>query len=407
MPAATARLKRNRAVLLVGATLSSQLDGVLAEPARCRKVAIDNSSSAARSGFDIGERYIDIQSCGNFSLLVSRLQPNLREFEWITTARAWHDGYAGRATRLLPRSWHMSHNAAMVCANNTLHVFGGQYRNYTVGKGENARGIFHASASDTPAAGGAPQWSPPSLQLEGFHRGCTERRSKFAGYCEFDGQLSVVFYNGHFLLYARANMAAGGGARHVQMTSAPSDLSSWSRFRIVQLVGVKAGRTDSNIYFFNVQVVDGRLLALFPAVFPPSGSAGIYASSSTDGVEWSRPQRLLRVPGYCSRTRVHPIRLVGNHLYLLNNVDISEPSDVPPGHTHTRSATRPYLQRVLVEVDFQTVLGLDQMLSSVSLRVHNWTWDTARVGPAFRAPFVHGAAAPHGSTSGRVEREHY
>ena len=57
-------------------------------------------------------------------------------------------------------------------------------------------------------------WGSKSLQLEGYHSGCVERRSKFAGYCEFDGQFSAVYFRGRFLLFARANMAPGGGARH-------------------------------------------------------------------------------------------------------------------------------------------------------------------------------------------------
>ena len=343
-----------------------ELTRIAAEPAKCRRVPVDNSSAAKSSGFSIGERYPDLVNCGNLSLLITRLQPNLKEFEWITLARHWSNGHGSRPGRLVPRSWHMSHNAAMVCVNNTLHVFGGQYRNYTAGRGATARGIFHAAASRALLRPGAPlHWGPKDLQIEGYTGGCIEKRTKFVGFCEFDGSLSAVYYRNRFFVYARANLAASGGARHVQVTSAPDGLRAWSRFQLVNLPGVRAGRADSNIYFFNVQTYGDRLLALFPAVFPGLGNAGVYVSTSDDGVEWARPQRLLATPAYCARTRVHPVRLVGEDLYLMSNIDLSEPMDIPEGRTHVRGATRPYLQRIRVSraPGFQ-LLGVEHQLTT-------------------------------------------
>ena len=39
--------------------------------------------------------------------LVSRLQPNLRDFEWLTIARPWYNDRAGRAARLVHRRAHV------------------------------------------------------------------------------------------------------------------------------------------------------------------------------------------------------------------------------------------------------------------------------------------------------------
>ena len=266
----------------------------------------------------------------------------------------------------------MSHNAAFVCVNDTLHVFGGQYRNYTVGRGATARGVFHATAL-TSQPNAPLVWGPQSLQLEGYHPGCVERRAKFNGYCEFDGLFSAVYFKERFFLFGRANTAPAGGARHVQVTSAPADLTSWSAFRVVQLAGIKVGRSDSNIYFFQVQVLGDQMLALFPAVFPPAGSGGIYASTSSDGVEWARPQRLLPADAACARTRIHPVRLIGSDLYLYSNVDISEPLDIPHGHTHVRGATRPYLQKVHVDVVQQTFVGTEKLSQASTFLVANAT----------------------------------
>jgi hypothetical protein len=322
---------------------------VNAEHSKCRRVPVDNSTSAKSSGFSVGERYADLVKCGNLSLLITRLQPNMKEFEWITLVRGWSNDRASQPGRLVPRSWHMSHNAATVCVNSTLHVFGGQYRNYTVSRGATARGIFHAQASTHALRPGvALHWGAKDLQIEGYTGGCIEKRNKFAGYCEFDGSLSAVYYRNRFFIYARANLAAAGGARHVQVTSASYGLGSWSEFQLVHLPGVKAGRPDANIYFFNVQVYGDQLLALFPAVFPGIGNSGVYVSTSMDGVEWARPQLLLATTAFCARTRIHPVRLSGDFLYLMSNIDLSEPMDIPEGRMHQRGATRPYLQRIRV-----------------------------------------------------------
>lgn len=353
-----------------------------AEPSRCRKPQASPLSAlrATSSGLSISERYAEIIQCGNVSLLITRLQPNMRELDWVTVARTWSNDSAVGPGKLLPRSWHLSHNAAFVCVNETVHAFGGQYRNYTHGRGQFSRGVFHSvavlSTSALASKGEAvsswspwlphPEsrryihWSPPTLQLQGYASSCQERRAKFAGYCEFDGKLSVVHFRGRLLLFARANLGTVGGARHVQVTSTDADLGTWSPFRLVQLPGVNAGRVDSNIYFFAVQVWHDRLLALFPAVLPGPSAAGIYASTSIDGVEWARPQLLLATPSLCSRTRVHPVRLVENRLYLLSGIDLSEPMDVPEGHDHARGATPPYLQWLHISASEQTMLGLNE-----------------------------------------------
>ena len=284
----------------------------------------------------------------------------------------------------------MSHNAATVCVNDTLHVFGGQYRNYTLGKGATARGVFHASASANLSPGEALHWHSRVLLFEGWQHHCVERRQRFRGFCEFDGQFSAVYFRGRFLLYGRANLHREGGARHVQVTSAPADLSVWSPFQLVQIPGVAAGRSDSNIYFFNVQVFEDRLLALFPAVLGTAGVSGIFASTSHDGVEWTRPQQLLHAPAACHRTRMHPSRLVDGQLYVLHNIDISEPLDIHPGHTHARGATRPYLQRLKVEADEHTVLrDHSKLTKTYTFRVHHGTWQDVPVEGVGRHVTIH------------------
>ena len=52
-------------------------------------------------------------------------------------------GSFGSARLLLPQPLHMSHNAATVCVNGTLHVFGGQYSEVLRGEERLFRGVVH------------------------------------------------------------------------------------------------------------------------------------------------------------------------------------------------------------------------------------------------------------------------
>ena len=49
-----------------------------------------------------------------------------------------------------------------------------------------------------------------------------ERRAKCKGKCEYDGRVSMAFFQGHYYLYARANMRDGGG-RYVTVARSKSD----------------------------------------------------------------------------------------------------------------------------------------------------------------------------------------
>ena len=308
------------------------------EPTICRKPAAAQERDQAAeesSGLSLSERYMDlVSSCAGeqqqrlrHGLLISRVQPDAHKMEWRTLARVWEIGAgaggavlsrranrssAGQPRPLLPPDYSsFSHNAASLCVNGTLHIFGGQYKCRGKACSTNHtgvhRGIFHTSAPlaavieslaahsaapvgqpagqvelSSPSAASAADaetstdmlWSPRKLQLTGTAAGCVEKRHDFAGAgCEFDGKLSVVYFNGRFLLFARANLGPNGGARHVQMASADASLTSWTPFRVVQLPGIHAGAADSNLYFFAVQTLQlasGQevLLGLCPGIFP-------------------------------------------------------------------------------------------------------------------------------------------
>ena len=216
------------------------------------------------------------------------------------------------------------------------------------------RGLMHATLER------GRHWGPRSISLEGHTAGCIEQRAKFFGHCEFDGKLSAVHFRARVLLFARSNTARGGGGRHVQVTESSADSAhdpaSWSRFRLVNIPGIAAGSLSlvspsANVYFLNVQVWRDVLFGFFPAVLPPSSKLppGIYATSSLDGVHWARPQLLVRTRHICDRTLAHPVGLQHGWLYVMDNIDQSEPSDYAAGHSVKRSA--PQLLRFRLEVN--------------------------------------------------------
>lgn len=188
-----------------------------------------------------------------------------------------------------------------------------------------------------------PAWDQPQVQwhslrkaFNGTHQGCVEVRTTHGGgLCEFDGRLSLVHFNGAFLLYARANAGfmnpKGMNGRFVQVMRS-SDLELWSPFELVQMPGwhVRTERTDNaNIYFFAVQVnpVDAdSLLAVYPLAHNAKGCVAM--SISRDGMSWSRPAPLLASPldSYGKRTTIHPaapalVRL-GDRIFLYLHLNV-------------------------------------------------------------------------------------
>eukprot|EP00966_Prymnesium_polylepis_P294972 6811704-Prymnesium_polylepis.1 len=170
-------------------------------------------------------------------------------------------------------------------------------------------------------------WTRPTLVVSTAHAGCVDRRLRtgygieYGGGCQYDGRLSLVHHRGHFLLYTRANLreCAPRGGRFVTVARS-TDLHTWGPMQTISVQEYDEHTGD--IYFFAVQrhPLDGRaLLALFPLSLPPSGC--ITMAVSLDGVQWSRPLKLVdsvAVPP--GRTQDHPVaggvRVRGGTVYF-------------------------------------------------------------------------------------------
>ena len=154
-------------------------------------------------------------------------------------------------------------------------------------------------------------WSTAKIVVPTSHPGCVDQRLR-TGYgmgCEFDGRLSVVIHpDGHYLLYARANLGEFGvkGGRFVQVARS-DDAVTWSDFQLVDLKGYLPHEGD--VYFFAAQrnpVDEKTLIALFPLSVPPNGC--IMLAFSRDGVRWSGLKSLVASePALGGRTEEHPV----------------------------------------------------------------------------------------------------
>ena len=103
----------------------------------------------------------------------------------------------------------------------------------------------------------ALEWKRLHCLLKGDHAGAVEGRSKCKrksdnlGIAEFDGQSALTYFQGQFLVYARANPKESG-FRTVQVCSGPLD--ALSPFQLCIFTGVPDA---SDIYFLHPYVVPG------------------------------------------------------------------------------------------------------------------------------------------------------
>lgn len=291
---------------------------------------------------DCDERYFSLVRCAGHQFLFSR-----REFSccdmWDTVLRIAPNGtfMFGPSEVTLDHGLNMSHNTAFLCvANRTIVAIGGQLPDgiFTPDRLRWHPGILrrHADATVLPLA-----WSQPSLVASAMKTKSHCVDARFREGCDFDGKIAAIMFKGRLLIFSRANMlrptshntshtaaeieAAGGmqptdaGGRYVQVAEADPLFSrfGWAearRFRPIRLEGFDRPMRTNNIYFWTVQRI-GRhaLVALFPAVL--HGKGGVWCSTSTDGVRWARPLRVMRTSVvHGVRTSVHPVEHVGDSL---------------------------------------------------------------------------------------------
>ena len=154
--------------------------------------------------------------------------------------------------------------------------------------------------------------------------GCVEKRKiRLRHVCEYDGKLSVVVFRERLMLYARSNLGAEGGARHVQVTSMRG--GRWTPFRQIAVEGVLRGRAWNNMYYMNVQKYNSTMLLGFTTGILHLGDrveSGAFVTKSFDGIHWSTPILLYNGTSEdLHRTNVHVGGVVNrNNVLLLKNV---------------------------------------------------------------------------------------
>lgn len=376
---------------------------------------------------DCDERYFSHVTCAGRHFLFSR-----REFSccdmWDTIVRVAPFGTSafGPGDVTLSHSLNMSHNAAFLCvANRTIVAFGGQLPDgiFTQERLRWHPGIIrrHADAAVLPL-----QWSLPSLVASPIKARSKCVDARFRVGCDFDGKISAIEFKGRLLIFTRANRlrlprrqteselqvaadeeAADGmqandaGGRHVQVALAEplgSRFGWWQarRFRPIRLTGFDAPLRTNNIYFWTVQRVSPRaLLALFPAVL--RGEGGVWCSTSTDGVQWARPLRVMGTSVvHGVRTAVHPIELVGDGLDARSRWPWPEPeAAINDSDDASRVASGSRRGAVLLQHNVYLHLAAKEPGCKNVLQPHLFAYPYLRAGAATRCAAIRDALQRH------------
>ena len=272
------------------------------------------------ASFGSNERYFGVLEAGDGAVwLTSRddeSPPRLRARHTLLRTNGTASALAGGDPLLFVDSKSAGHNMCAAFWRDELVAFGGQdqdtTRHYPWGVG-----IVGLRRSRSEVAAAAPYRMEAPVVLRGTHDGCIERRSGLQKICEFDGKLSVVApHRGRVLLYARANTQPRGGARFLQVASAPESApfldseDAWGPFELVHIQGYDATVSTNNIYFgaINANPADpGSVIGAFP-VSLAGKTAFVAVAVSCDGVHFSRLERVLKsTTSEGGRTTDHPV----------------------------------------------------------------------------------------------------
>lgn len=226
-------------------------------------------------------------------------------------------------------SFYLTHNTALLIRDDTLHLVGGRSRDHR----ENAVYTTSIDASLLAASAalkGRVPWAMPKRIFDGRQPGCVDGRSNrhliapyvSHGVCEFDGRLSMTFFQGRYLTYIRSNPTLG--RRFVQLTRSVNLTGPWSPLRSIRLRGVDA--CSVSIYTFSVQVHPlraDRLIAFFPVVLGcrtvPNGAPEGPENAWASGVMCESTARRFELHGApeSNRTSVHDLRRLGNNSLMM------------------------------------------------------------------------------------------
>ena len=167
--------------------------------------------------------------------------------------------------------------------------------------------------------------SSPILLFTGSHPGCKR--------CEFDGQISLLQWQGRVCIFGRANIGYKYGRedvherrRHVQVISKPSwaknwDSNSWSEF---QLIRIKNVDEHNQIYFLHAEPWNTtHIIGTFLGTLRYSGSnetlIGLFVMWSENALDWTQPVIVKKQGAYRDGVHVpwHPVGLMGRRLVMM------------------------------------------------------------------------------------------
>jgi len=274
---------------------------------------------ACRSRIDVAlncsERYVTALSCGELGFLFSRAEvvdtdverPQRHYRQLYRSSRSGLDGPWSAARDVFgdPEPvYAVGENTAYVCEGSEVVAYGGLgSKNATL---LGVAGIWRGAA---PAAARLA-WGPfrRAISADARESGCREALHVSGvpeHQCLFDGKLSVAALSEtDYRLYARANRCARGG-RGAQVASSADGGETWGAFSPLDLAGLGAPRSNTNVYFVAASAVPAAfferaglrdvgpwVFACFPAVLNGT-DGGVFCAPSADGVSFATPRRVV------------------------------------------------------------------------------------------------------------------
>ena len=164
--------------------------------------------------------------------------------------------------------------------------------------------------------------STHQFAFDGWHGGRIDARGGTNDIMMFDGKLSVVQRDGHWLVYARANLQYHGG-RFVVVAKSRTEMpwgdegtkTGYEDFQLIDIIGYDRNG-PGNVYFAGIDrhpFDEDMLVGLFPINYGEpgrhdgDGESFIGLSMSCDGVHWSNFTQLVWSVGREGRTYDHPV----------------------------------------------------------------------------------------------------
>lgn len=146
-----------------------------------------------------------------------------------------------------------------------------------------------------------------------------EKCDELYGYGVFDSISSIVYHNGQYILYTRANIERN--YRYIKY-SISKDLQNWSNFKTIQIDNLTSN--DLIIYSPNIKKFNDILISMSHTIELENNyiiNSGILLLSSNDGINWKKHDYLIEYDIKNIKNKL--IKDIGNNIHNILHLPIN------------------------------------------------------------------------------------